>query len=232
MATQQPSGTNGPPHLYTAKLYIDPRRDGHTPQLLARPAPPPSASAPQQSSGSSVGRFLTRIMRYFHAPAPPHGNERKTEPSDNEAAAPKLPAKEPLKGAFLPLYGTERARFCDGKRPWMEKTMGRKRKSTGRNGRSTGCFGKSIPRMRAPCPPQGRNLPERRTDAPVRFNALPNGAQGPAIPRNIRPTPPQRKNCLCPGIKEKRGNVWSFCISFLIFVKQIKSFGRLIEIKT
>ena len=38
MATQQPSGTNGPPHLYTAELYIDPRRDGHTPQLLARPA--------------------------------------------------------------------------------------------------------------------------------------------------------------------------------------------------
>ena len=119
-------------------------------------------------------------MRYFRAPAPPHGNERKTEPSDNEAAAPKLPAKEPLKGAFLPLYGTKRARFCDEKRPWMEKPMGRKRKSTGRNGRSTGCFGKSIPRMHAPRPPQGRNLPERRTDAPVRFNALPNGAQGPA----------------------------------------------------
>lgn len=118
-------------------------------------------------------------MRYFRADVRAHGNERKTEPSDNEVTAPKVVVQKPLPGAFLPPYGTKRARFCDGKRPWMKKSMGRKRKSTGRNGRFMGCFGKSIPRMCVRGPPRGADLPVRRREAPVRFNALPNGAQAP-----------------------------------------------------
>ena len=120
-----------------------------------------------------AARFLTRRIEYFRPTATSLANTRKSEPPDKEAHTSKALPQTARRGPFLPLYGAKRADFSFGKWPWMEK-------STGRNGRSTGCFGKSIPRMHAPRPPQGRNLPERRTDAPVRFNALPNGAQGPA----------------------------------------------------
>lgn len=48
-----------------------------------------------------------------------------------------------------------------------------------------GCFGKSAAWMCVAEPPRGRNIPEKRTEASVRFNTLPNGAQG------LRPRPAQ-----------------------------------------
>ena len=151
-------------------------------------APPkgaPRVAASPPPSCCPLRCFLTRRIEFFRAPAPSLANTRKSETSDNEThLLGGLPHGRP-KMAFSPLYGANRPQFSSEKWPWIGFSIGWIGRSMGWKSISMGCFGRAAAWRHG-------NLPKMRTEARVRFNALPYSAQGlrvrgwpsPALPHS------------------------------------------------
>ena len=129
------------------------------------------------------GCFLTRRIEYFRALAPLLANTRKSERLGFQAyPCEALPRGRP-KARFLTLYGTNRGCFSFGKWPWIGNSIPWIGESMGWKQKSMGWIGRNIPRCRV-------FNAGRRTEARVRFNAVPYSAQGlrawPAFVRSDR----------------------------------------------
>lgn len=122
--------------------------------------------------------FLTQRIRYFSPHAPPHANERKSENTDNEKQTKKALPQNLRRGLFLTLYDTNLNLFLRRNTPWIERSIPC-------NLQSVPWIFRNLPRSRPEISPRRRDKPERRTEARVRFNVLPYGAQG--LARFARP---------------------------------------------